>query len=292
MITYSLTSKQTILAASPGQTELDEGSYLKLANPLTSDREYLRRSLAGSLLETLRDNFRFVDRVAIFELGRVYWPRTNSVLPDEPRRLGIALGGTRDEQAWLGDKEMMDFYDLKGAVEASLRTLDIQDVVFEPVQAAGFHPGRAARVSIHGQPAGVLGQVHPEVAQKFDLPSVPVYLAELDLDLLCGGAMEARQLTPISRFPSVSQDIAVVVDDSVPATAVHREIMAAGGELLADAVLFDVYRGNRIGAGKKSLAYALTYRSMERTLTDEEVSGVQEVIVARLRDVLSATLRS
>jgi phenylalanyl-tRNA synthetase beta chain len=273
VITYSLTGTQTILAMQPGQTEIDESLYLKLANPLTSDREYLRRSLLGSLLETMRDNFRFVERVALFELGRVYWPRPDAVLPDEPRRLGIALGGPRDERSWLGDKGLMDFYDLKGAVEVVLQGLDVRDAAFEPVAEAGFHPGRTARLMIEGKSAGVLGQIHPEIAQKFDLPAIPIYAGELDLNMLCGRAVEARQLTPISRFPAVSQDIAVIVDENIPAASVRAEIAEAGSELLVNSTLFDVYRDERIGAGKKSLAYALTFQAMDRTLTGEEVEG-------------------
>jgi len=292
VITYALTSRQTVLAAHPDQTDLDANMYLKLANPLTTEREYLRRSLLGSLLETLRDNFRFLDRVAVFEVGRVYWPRMDREVPDEPRRLGLALGGPRDERAWIADRALLDFYDLKGAVETVLDRLAIADAVFEPVQAPSFHPGRTARLLVKGRPAGLLGQVHPLVCERFDLPAAPVWVAELDLEVLLGSMGEARRVRPISRFPSVAQDLALILDEDIPASRVRATILEAGGELLADAVLFDLYRGDQLGAGKKSLAYSLTYRAMDRTLTDAEVSQMQERIVQALEDQLGAALRA
>lgn len=291
VITYALTSKQTIEALDPAQTAMDPRQYLKLTNPLTSEREYMRRTLVGSLLETMRDNFRFLERIAIFEVGRVYHPRPDSEIPDEPRRLGIALGGPRDERVFLGDAALLDFYDLKGAVDEVLARLAIAAATFVPTQAAGFHPGRTAELLIDGQSAGVLGEIHPLVRERFDLPQLPILVAELDLRVLLDAASEDRIMKPISRFPAVSQDIAVVLDEGVSAASVRAAIVAAGGDLLADAVLFDLYRGEQLGAGKKSLAYALTYRAMDRTLTDAEVSAIQDRIVQALRAQFGAILR-
>ena len=292
VITYTLTSKQTIEALDPEQAEMDEAMYLKLTNPLTSEREYMRRTLLGSLLETMRDNFRFVDRVAIFEVGRVYWPRPDSEVPNEPRRLGVALGGPRDGRVFMGETASLDFYDLKGAVETLLERMAMDDVAFEPIHPAGFHPGRTAQLLIKGQPAGVMGEIHPLIRERFDLPPVPLVIAELDLDVLLGAANEERMMKPISRFPSVSQDIAVVLDEDIPASSVRAAILKAGGELLCDAVLFDLYRGEQVGGGKKSLAYALTYQAMDRTLTDKEVNQVQSKIVGALREQFEAILRA
>ena len=213
-------------------------------------------------------------------------------MPDEPRRLAIALGGPRDELSWAGDKTPMDFYDLKGAIEAVLRSLGISNASFEPTAIPGFHPGRTARLTVGGQDAGVLGEVHPDVREKFDLPQIAAYVAELDLNILTEQAVPAKEMTPISRFPAVSQDVAVVVDDDVPAQEVRATIVEAGGNLLVNAVLFDVYRSEQIGAGKKSLAYALTFQAPDRTLTDAEVNLVQEAIVQQLQARFAAILRS
>ncbi len=309
VITYRLTGKKTIEALDLAQAEMDESQYLKLSNPLTSDRVYMRRTMLGSLLETMRDNYRFLDRIAIFEVGRVYWPTppsdplvrgkdvgrvpipADTQVPTEPRRLSIGMGGPRDERVFQGDAGMMDFYDLKGAVETLLSRLGIDDVAYVPVQPASFHPGRTAQLMVSGQPAGVMGEIHPSIRERFDLPQMPILAAELDLDVILGAASDDRIMNPISRFPSVSQDIALVVDEDVPAGNLRAAILDAGGDLLADVVLFDLYLGEQVGAGKKSLAYALTYRAMDRTLTDEEVNQVQSKIVEAMKAQFGAELR-
>jgi len=304
VITYRLVGKKTIEALDLAHAEMDESQYLKLSNPLTSEREYMRRTLLGSLLETMRDNYRFLDRVAIFEVGRVYWPKSSppaAELPDELRRLGVGMGGPRDERVLFGERAAMDFYDLKGTLETLFNRLGIRDVAYAPVAAmppsAGwpqlnsFHPGRTAWVMMGGQAVGVMGEIHPLVRERFDLPQMPILMAELDLDAILGAAAEERSMVPLSRFPAVSQDLALVVDDDTPAADVQAAILDAGGDLLADAVLFDLYRGEQIGVGKKSLAFALTYRAMDRTLTDEEVNQVQSRIVAALKARFGAELR-
>jgi len=300
VITYSLTSLESIRKLTPGGGEVDESQYLKLANPLSSEREYLRRTLMASLLETVRDNLRFRDRVAIFEIGRVYLPRedvgvqrTESLLPEEPRRLGIAMTGPRAERSWLaGAPELVDFFDLKGVVEALLSHLGIKDYAVHPAEHPTFHPGRTAALTISGAEVGVLGEVHPLVREAFDLPDQPVCLAEFDLEALLERAEAARYFEPISRFPAVIQDLAVVVDEEVPAQRVREVILRAGGELLKRVELFDVYRGEPVPPGKKSLAYSLTYQAQDRTLTDQEVARVQERIVRRLAEELGARLRA
>lgn len=291
VITYALTSRQTIEALDPEMGAMDEAAHLKLSNPLTSEREYMRRTLVGSLLETMRDNFRFVDRVAIFEVGRVYWLNPDAEVPDEFRRLGIALGGPRDGRVFQGETESLDFYDLKGTVDTLLGRMAIDDISYDAVHPSGFHPGRTAQLLVKGQPAGNLGEIHPMIRERFDLPAIPILIAELDLDVLLAAGGEGRIMKSISRFPPVSQDIALVLDEDVPASNVRAAILEAGGELLADVALFDLYRGEQVGAGKKSLAYALTYQAIDRTLTDAEVAQVQSRIVDALRDRFQAVQR-
>ncbi len=293
VITYSLTNLQSVSKLGLRGAEVDEKNYVKLANPLTSEREYMRRTLMHSLLETIRDNFRFVERVAIFEIAHVYLPREGQELPDEPRRLAIAMSGPRDERSWLTKPPTpMDFYDLKGVVEALLAHLGVEDYAFEPGEHPTFHPGRTALLRVAGTEVGVMGEVHPMVRESFELPEQPVCLLEFDLEALLSQAHLIRPLRPIPRLPGVRQDVALIVDEGIAARKVQEEIVKAGGELLAEAVLFDLYRGEQIPADKKSLAYALTYRAADRTLTDGEVSRVQERIVQHLKETLGAELRT
>jgi phenylalanyl-tRNA synthetase beta chain len=274
-------------------------SCVRLANPMTPAHDTMRTSLMTGLLVTMRDNLRYVDKVVIFEIGRVYLPRLplpdcrEELLPQEPRRLAIAMTGPRLMRSWLKEEPgELDFFDLKGVVETLLARLGIFDYAFEPIHHPTFHPGRTARLVVDGREIGVLGEVHPLVREAFDLPPKRVSLAEFELDSLLEEARFVRSLQPIPRFPSVVQDLAVVVDEDVPAQRVKEVILKAGGELLRNAELFDLYRGRPIPEGKKSLAYSLTYQALDRTLTDEEVRVVHRRIIERLSEELGAELRA
>jgi len=304
VITYSMVSGKHHARLLPGERPttlegerlpciLPPERCLRLTNPLSPEREYMRTTLLGSLLEVVRDNLRFRDRVAVFEVGRVYLPREGELLPEEPHRLGIALTGPRYPLSWLtSEPQEMDFFDLKGVVEELLAHLGVEEALFEPAQHPTFHPGRTARLLIEGQDVGILGEVHPLVREAFDIPEQRVGLAELDLDRLMELTRAVRAFRPPSRFPAVVQDIAVVVDEDVPAYEVRQVILRAGGELLRQAVLFDVYRGDPIPPGKKSLAYSLAYQAPDRTLTDEEVGRIRARILEALTREVGGTLRT
>jgi len=291
VINYSLTSPESVARLFPqgGPSE----KYIELSNPISRARRVMRRTLMDLLLENVAANQRHSDSVAIFELGRVYLPERADAegLPYEPLRLGIALAGLREERSWTAEERPVDFFDLKGMVEELLSKLGVgkPHVRFEPAEAATFHPGRCARLLIRGEELGILGEVHPQVAEAFDLVG-RVYLAELDLELLFEAA-EERLYRPLPRFPAVRMDLAVVVDEEVAAERVERLIRESGGALLEEVVLFDLYRGAPVPTGKKSLAYALTYRAPDRTLTNEEAQAVHERIMAALERELSAQVR-
>jgi phenylalanyl-tRNA synthetase beta chain len=302
-ISYSMGNLESYARLKPGGPMPGPDDYIQLANPLTPERAFMRRTLMASALETMRDNLRFVDRVVIFEIARVYWPRQGEVLPEEPRHLCIAMTGPRAARSWLeGADETLDFYDLKGVVDALLAGLGLQDVVFAPVAHPTLHPGRAASLSVGGVEAGVLGEIHPEVADAFDLDassrdaSSPggrrVCLAEFNLEKLLASAGQPVQVTPVSMYPAVYEDLALVVDEGVPAVQVRDSIVQAGGAMLRAVELFDVYRGAQIGAGKKSLAYALTYQADDRTLDAKDAAKIRTKIVRRLEQELGASLRA
>ncbi|MFQ5794468.1 MAG: phenylalanine--tRNA ligase subunit beta [Candidatus Bipolaricaulia bacterium] len=295
VISYSLTYPEGVARFDP---VMANEAHIALANPLTQERSHLRRTLIVSLIETVKSNLRFGDRVAIFEIGRVYLPVAGELLPEEPRRLGIALSGPRSpRRSWSEDgSREMDFFDLKGVVDTLLDRLGLQDTRYRFASTTtnhrGFHPGRSAELEIDGKRIGILGELHPEVAERFDLPEVRICVGEFDLDALLDRTERDHPYQPISRYPAVIQDLAVIVDETIPARQVYDLIREAGGELVTQAVLFDVYRGEQIPEGKVSLAYTLTYQTTDRTLTDDEVQQVHERIRRHLEQELGAKLRA
>jgi len=304
VITYSLVNIEDEEKLRPQGPTPDPASYLRVLNPLSAERVYLRQTLLPSLLHTIRENLRFIDRVAMFEIGAAYLPMDEQVLPDEPRRLGIVMTGPREGRSWIAgqDRAMLSFYDLKGVVETLLSRLGLQGM-YEPCKASAspvalhtaFHPGRCAQVSI-ASPAGesvvgLMGELHPTVREAFDLPVQPICALEFDLDELLAARETIRSMVPISAHPPIYEDLAVVVDENVPAVCAHDLIAETGAPLVRSVVLFDVYRGEQIGAGRKSLAYHLTYQADDRTLTDREVAKLRSKIVRRLERELNAALR-
>jgi phenylalanyl-tRNA synthetase beta chain len=265
--------------------------HVMLANPITPERRVLRRSLLASVLEVVEKNAR-AESLAMFEIGPVFEPRKND-LPHEPRRLALAMTGRRGVTAWdVKDPSNFDFYDMKGRIElllSGLRHTDVSYSVSAPVNY--LHPGKAADVKVGARSVGVFGELHPLIKQKYEFGDAPVIVAEFDLDAL-REATPSYEITPVPEFPPVYEDIAVIVDESVEAARVESLIRQTGGKTVAGIRLFDVYRGEQIGAGKKSLAYSLTYQAPDKTLTDAEAAAIRNKIVKRLEQEAGAKLRS
>jgi phenylalanyl-tRNA synthetase beta chain len=298
VITYSLVDIEDEGNLWPQGSRGEPGNYLRVRNPLSADRAYLRQTLLSSLLHTTRENLRFLDRVAIFEIGAVYLPVEGQTLPDEPRRLSIVMTGPREARSWMAgqDRTPMDFYALKGVVETLLSGLGLEGTL-APGEHQALHPGRCAQVSValptgDSNVVGAMGELHPSVRDAFGLPEQPVCALEFDLDELLAAWGATRSMVAISVHPPVYEDLAVVVDENVPAVRVRDLIAQTGASLVRSVVLFDVYRGEQVGAGRKSLAYRLTYQADDRTLTDREVAKLRGKIVRRLERELNATLRS
>jgi phenylalanyl-tRNA synthetase beta chain len=290
VITFSLTSLQQLnmLTPDPGTPQ---PVPLRVVNPMSADQEYLRPNLRANLLATLASNRRHEDGgIRLFELGRVYRPRPDD-LPAEPEVLCGILSGPRTERSWLGGDGLFDFYDVKGAIEALMEHIGVS-LGFENSHDAGLHPTRQAAVVIEGDgkktTVGVIGELHPKVADGFEIAGT-IGLFEIDVNALLPFTILRRMYRPVWRFPGTIRDLALVVDAGVT----HRQVMDIfrGFALISEVELFDVYSGKQVAAGQKSMAYRLVYQSPTHTLTDEEVSRVQEQVLRRLTGELGAALR-
>ncbi|MBN1665935.1 MAG: hypothetical protein JW862_02565, partial [Anaerolineales bacterium] len=269
-----------------------EMPYYRIANPISSDRTVLRQSLLASVLEVVERNARISPRLALFEIGPVFLASEESELPEELQTLVLALSGPRGLVSWqAADENSMDFFDLKGIIAGLLQGLHLETERYEPLEHPSFHPGKCARIWINDQPLGVFGELHPQVKNQYELPEYPLLLAEFNLQMLVEVVPRLFKVTAIPSQPPVLEDIAVIVDEQLPAAEVEALIRQTGGALVTAVELFDVYRGSQIGAGKKSLAYSLTYQAADRTLTDKEVAQVRNHIIRRLEQTLGAELR-
>jgi len=295
IVTYSLTSpeRERRLLLTPAAEGEPETPYVRLANPIVVDRVVMRRTLLAGLLETAATNSRQTDRLAFFETGNVFLPEAGRQLPVEQARVGILMAGARAPIGWQpADRAAMDFFDAKGIVEELAEALAVPGVTFEPAKHDSLRPGRTAQVLVQGAPAGWVGELHPGVAERFELKGPAVIVAELDLTPFFAHAVDRHPSRPVPVYPAVKEDLAFVIDRAVPVARVQELITQAGGALLARAVLFDEFQGEKLGEGKRSLAFALSYQAPDRTLTDADAKKIRERIVTALATELGATLRA
>lgn len=292
IITYRMTSPENeARRLSPG-TQPDEKPYVELVNPITPERAVMRKSLMASVLEIVERNARIRERLALFEIGPIFLDSEEGPLPDERLRLVIAMTGPREMQDWDGDESpSIDFYTLKGICDLLLNDLHIEDIEYEESQHPIFHPGKTARVTAGKLQLGTIGELHPLVKDRYDFSDAPVLAASFDMQALMDNIPVRYQTRSVPTQPPVLEDIALILDEDIPAAKVSALIAQTGGKTLVDVRLFDVYRGKQIGKGKKSLAYSLTYQSEERTLTDKEAAKIRNKIVKRLENELGAKLR-
>jgi len=285
-LTYSLTGLEMLNKLLPEPHPL-EPMPIRVANPMTADQEYLRPNLRANLLAALTANRRHEEEgIRLFEVGKIFLPRHGD-LPEEREVLCGVMSGTRFEESWHSRNELIDFYDARGVVEGLLSQLGV-DAGFEESDDEGLHPNKQAALVVAGDRLGVVGEVHPKVSQAFEI-SEPVYLFEVDLAALLPFAVGHRAFQPIPRFPAVVRDLALIVDAGITHQKVEDIIKSFS--LVAEVKIFDVYSGEQVPTGKKSLAYRIVFQSPTHTLTDEEVDKVQQKILDRLSKELGATLR-
>lgn len=294
-LNYSFVAERDVRAMDPA------AAPLKVANALTVEQGAMRTSLLPGLLRNLGHNFsRGVRDLRLYELGRIYLAMTDPRHPEgalawpawEPDHLGLAMTGQRAGKSWTGGGEPLDFYDLKGAVEDVLEAMGVSEVRFAHAQIAPLHPASASELLVGGRRAGVLGQIHPLVAEHFEVPQ-QTFLAELNWHALLEHSTALRTFRGVPRFPAVARDLAFVVDASVPAEKMLQEIRAVdAAKLLEQVTLFDVYRGAPVPEGKKSVAFGLSLRAADRTLTDAEADALCNAVRDRLKSALGAEIRA
>lgn len=281
VITYSFVSPEMAEIMHPG------GAVLRLSNPISADMSIMRSALWGGLATVARQNqARQQSRIRLFESGQCF-TLVDGELEQRERLAGFAVGPAAPEQ-WGEQERPLDFYDLKADLEAVLTLSGYDGFRFESVQLDVLHPGQGARLLAGEREIGWIGMLHPSVADKLDLNG-NAYAFEVDLEALNGGDIPAFE--PLSKFPSIRRDLAIVLDDAVSFDRVESVVRAAEPELLKDLILFDVYRGDKIDSGRKSLALGLILQASSQTLTDEEVEAVIGRVLDRLESEVGARLR-
>ena len=263
---------------------------MRVTNPMSADREYLRTTLRASLLATLAANQGHgAGPFRLFEAGRVFWPREGD-LPDERETVAGVLAGLRHEPSWLEDDSLLDFYDAKGVVELVLNRLGVL-ATYEPSDDPSFHPGRCAVIKVEDAVIGVVGEVHPVVMDRLGLESPQVAAFELYLGPILAALPDGQQqFEPLPRYPSATRDLALVMPTDVDAGQVTRLILRHRGVDRAD--LFDIYAGENIAEGTKSLAFHVYFQARDRTLTNEEVNRSLDGLLRILERELKVTLRA
>jgi phenylalanyl-tRNA synthetase beta chain len=281
-ITYSFVDPKVMSVLDPN------GNFVEVANPISSDMAVMRTNLWAGLISTLKHNLsRQQSRASLFETG-LRFESADSGMAQSPVIAGL-IYGDREVESWSQTKGKVDFYDLKGHVEALVGATDSPDEFrFEAAEHPALHPGQCAALYREGTLVGYLGRIHPSVQKQLDLDQ-PVYLFEcLSAELL---RAKVPVSSPISRFPGVRRDIAIIVDKAVQASQVLNAVKDEAGPLLIDLKIFDVYEGKGIDLNSKSLALGLTYQEQSRTLSESEVSASVEAVVKRLESDYKATLR-
>ncbi len=321
LITRSLIAMDLVAVVEPRAANPEQ--YLRITNPNTPEHTHMRRSLLPSLGAALATNVRERERAALFEVGRVYLPLSEPGvggrwLPDEPRRLAIALAGPRESERWsAAHRDPFDFYDLKGIIELLVARLGLTaKVSYVPLtDDERFHPGRSAallletgadalpppnvngagpkkgKVALIARQVGAFGELHPLVRERLEISAPRAVLAEIDLDALFAAAQQASY-SAISRYPATVQDLSIVAPLDVPQARVAALIRRGAGDMLEDLVLFDEYVGPQVGDGKRSLTYHLTFRAPDRTLNEETLSKLRKKIIGGLEREIGATIRA
>ncbi len=294
-MTYSFADPNDLVKLRMDAAALGLGEPVELINPMSSDMSIMRQSILPGLMRSVSYNLaRGVANVQLYEVGKVFASAEGRKRPKERAKLAGVLVGAMTDAAWNVAPVAFDFFDGKGVVESLVRELAIDKVRYKALsaeEAPFLQPGRGAQVLAGGAVLGWIGEVHPEAAKAFDIEAAVVAF-ELDVDALIKAARPARDFVDVPVFPAVNMDVAFVVDESVTAERLQQVMQGNGGNLLESVQLFDVYRdAKRLGAGKKSMAYALTWRTKDRTLTGDEVEKAFDRMCKKVCGATGAQVR-
>lgn len=293
--TYSFVSPKGVDNVRIGEDSW-ERAFVQIINPLGEENSVMRTILTPNMMEVLARNYsRNIDAVKAFEIGNTFMdnPYSTDKLPDEQYSLCIGMYGKGE-----------DFYSLKGNIVELLKIMGIKDVQFVAESEYGvYHPGRCARITVpSGRPVpegmepemdelGIMGEIHPDVAENYGMDGMRIYCCEMMFDSIIRHADTEIVFSPLPKYPSTSRDIALLVEEDMEVGKIEAVIKANGGSILESVKLFDVYRGKQVEEGKKSVAFTLTYRDKDKTLTDEDVAEVHNKVLEALKEKLNAVLR-
>ncbi|MFJ7850496.1 phenylalanine--tRNA ligase subunit beta [Peribacillus sp. NPDC097206] len=285
-VTYSLTSEDKA-----AQFALNARDSIRLAMPMSEERSQLRLSIVPQLLEVVKyNNARQLDSLALYEIGSVFFKKDNQELPEEKEHVAGVITGLWESQPWQGEKKSVDFYVAKGVIEAIFDTLGLTDQIsYRQAEIKDMHPGRTAEVLLDGEVIGFIGQVHPTVQKDLDIKET--YIFELSFKAMAEAEVAPIAYQTIPRYPSTTRDIALVVEQAAKAGDIQNIILEAGGKLLKEVSIFDLYEGEKMEEGKKSIAFSLKYFDPERTLTDEDITKAHEKVLAAVKEKAGAELR-
>lgn len=278
-VTYSLTS-----AALSQKFALQAEDTTRLLMPMSEERSTLRQSLIPHLLEAAAYNVaRSQDDVALYEIGSVFLGQTAEELPREVEHVAAVVTGKWVDHAWQGEKKAVDFFVLKGIIESLFEKLGLTErVTYVAAQMDGLHPGRTAAVMLDGEQVGIIGGLHPQEQKALDLKDT--YIVEMNLAAILAAQTDVLTYKAVPRFPAMTRDVALVLNSDTAAGDIVTIIQKAGTKLLKDVAVFDVYEGDKMEAGKKSVAFSLTFFDPERTLTVDEVEAAYNKVVAALAE--------
>jgi len=290
-VTYALTTEEKVKSVAT----IDEASYqpIPLAMPMSQERAVLRLSLIPTLCEITKYHLnRQINDVTFFELGKGFYSKEKKLvqLPEEREQLAAILTGNWQSAGWQTKAEPIDFFVAKGILEGLFHMLHLTErISYQPTQREGLHPGRTANVWLDQKVIGFVGQLHPDLQSKLGLKET--YVFELDIEQVLHAERESLRYMALPRYPAISRDISLVVDEALPSGDLIKVIKDIGEPLLREVKLFDIYQDDSLGAGKKSMAYALKYLDPDKTLTDKEADKVHAKVLQALETTFDAVLR-